>query len=198
MLRKTLSTLAVSAIALTAVSSMASAGELEGSYLGLGTGYSWTDSDVSGTNVDTDGMTVGVYGGHIWNMGHNWFTGVEGEVFNGDVDGSRNGFNVEQEWSLGASGLVGYQFNKDWMAYGKLGVVTTQFETNDAGTSDDVWIYGARAGLGAEYTITPNWALRGEYNYTNYADENVAASGGGSVNLEPESHAVVFGLSYRF
>lgn len=185
-------------VASFAVAGASQADEKDHSYMGLGTGYTWTDTKVSGSDIDTDGAEIGVYGGRVWEMGKRSFVGLEGDVFNGDVDGSYDGLSVNQEWSFGAYGLAGYHVTEELKAYGKAGVVSTQFETNDAGTTDSEWLHGVRFGAGMEYDVSKNWALRGEYLYTNYQDENIAAFGGGFTNIEPDSHSVRVGMTYSF
>ncbi len=79
-----------------------------------------------------------------------------------------------------------------------------------AGSKSDMKV-GYTVGAGAEYALTNNWTLRGEYLYYDLGKQTVAASGNGAVRsvaalngvdylsrTETKGHIVRAGLNYKF
>lgn len=183
-----------------------------GPYIGVQGGYGVTgvdiDFDIAGVQGETDdnehGFSFGGYAG---------YSGVVDRLFGGvEIDGSlstvewndsANGVRttLEQDFTIGVSGLVGFLLRPNLLFYGRLGYVYTEFnaEATD-GTiteSDEEGFDGFRVGAGLDFAFIENLSARAEYSYTNYEDMEVTA-GGDSVSFSPYEHLVRAGVAYRF
>ena len=86
--------------------------------------------------------------------------------------------------SYGISFLPGIKIRETWIAYGRLGAVSTRFE------APNTYAVGMMIGAGAMMPITPLWDVRAEYIFSTWR----TMQGIGS----PKSNAVGLGLTYKF
>ncbi|MDF2638680.1 MAG: porin family protein [Novosphingobium lindaniclasticum] len=70
---------------------------------------------------------------------------------------------------LYAGARLGYVVSPSFLLYGKVGYTNAQFTIREDGKHRNDRS-GLRAGVGAEYAVTPTVFLTGEYRYSNYSD----------------------------
>lgn len=112
---------------------------------------------------------------------------LAGEVFAtiGTFTLTNNSFvnNLQTTYGYGASFIPGVMISDHTMTYARLGVVKTRF-TNYSKT-----VTGGQIGLGLQTSVTQNWDLRGEYDYTKYNKFSGISASTDAFNL---------GLVYKF
>jgi len=197
------------AAALMALSTSAFAGTSDGPYVGIGIGFynaGLKDSFPGGsetfgsTSVDTSGN---IFAGYNWNLGAG-SVALEAS-YNSNVGklDSFNGndvFKLDNSWQI--SVLPGYNFSKDTEGYVRLGW------TQAKGTWGSAFIpviantthtfNGGVFGLGVDQAVTPNLALRLEWQYLYLSSSTISYSGFGSLDWSPRSTGVDFSLRYAF
>ncbi|WP_347303621.1 outer membrane beta-barrel protein [Croceibacterium sp. TMG7-5b_MA50] len=70
-----------------------------------------------------------------------------------------------------------------------------------ANTDTDIDLDGWRVGAGAEYALSNNLFVKGEYRYSNYEEGEVEGPNGGEsdrFDIDMDRHQVMLGLGYRF
>ena len=196
------------AAALMALTTSAFADTSTGPYVGIGIGgYEGTNKlTASGLGSVTLGSSSldfsgNVFGGYNWNFGAG---SVAGEVsYNSNVgkldqisDGTSSfDGKLEQNWQV--SILPGYNFTKSTEGYVRLG--WTQAKGNISGNvggvpgSFDHTFNGWVVGLGVDEAVTPNVAVRLEWQYLNFSSFNESGS-----EWEPRSTGVNLSLRYGF
>jgi opacity protein-like surface antigen len=95
---------------------------------------------------------------------------------------------MEDAWSAAFRG--GYMVNPHVLAYGLIGGTKARFGFDDMHKSAS----GLLLGLGTEIALANNLALVAEYNYARLGRFNADDS----ITIDPATHAVRLGLSYRF
>ena len=136
--------------------------------------------------------------------------GIEGDVNWGDVKatGATIGdpdftSTTKLDWSGSGRVRLGYAFDRI-MPYvtGGFAVARLRFEEREDGSfysEASRNLTGWTIGTGAEYAVTDNWTLRGEYRYTHYGKKSFVA--------EPEdenwearirTHDLRLGAAYKF
>jgi len=121
---------------------------------------------------------------------------LAGEVF-GVVGTSTVTNNNQLGWSprttygYGLSFIPGIMVSDHTMTYARLGVVKSRFSNSGSGIFKNVSSTetGTQVGLGMQTSLTQNWDLRGEYDYTKY--KNTKSS-------SPQSDAFNIGFIYKF
>lgn len=199
-----------------------------GVYLGATIGYGWADTNVTELDdysfsdfgdtefdFDSDGILGGAFIGYNWQAG-NFVYGAEADfsatdinntVANSMIPGSDESFSNKIDWFGTVRGRLGYAVDR-WMPYVTGGVafadVTSSYDDNDAGqdnhavASDTVW--GWTIGAGAEYALTDNWTLRGEYLFVDLEDTRGSFDDGGEYryDFDNQIHVVRVGAAYKF
>ncbi len=134
------------------------------------------------------GMPITINGGYGAILNQNIYLG--GEIF-GVIGTStlNNNVNLGSAQSLkttygyGASFIPGFMLSDHTMAFARVGVVKTRFsQINETAT-------GGQLGLGLQTSLTQNWDLRGEYDYTKYR----RVSG-----VSPKTDTFNLGVVYKF
>ncbi len=189
---------------------------------------------VGGNNNNANGPVFGGQLGYNYQAG-NWVLGVEGDIDGANIRNAEAGtitlgplgvvgsgfINVKQEWLASLRGRLGYTWGPG-MIYVTGGGAWTSLKA-DGGTtvasaipggafletgsfSESKTLSGWVVGAGYEWMIAPNWALRGEYLYYGFNNNNnsgtlvfpvsgVAVSGStGKLNTS----VVRVGLDYKF
>lgn len=170
-----------------------------GFYAGAHLGGEWLSNKVD-TAVGSGRLSPGtVYGG--LQAGYNfqtgpWVLGVEGDVGYGRAAKTGPiGFTaarVEKDWSGTVRARAGYAFDR-FMVYGTGGLAVASFKTQDTVSSKTSTRAGWTLGAGAEYAVTQNISVKGEYLYADYGKVNNAAS---SHSLT--DHVARVGVNYKF
>lgn len=91
--------------------------------------------------------------------------------------------NVKTTYGYGVSFIPGVMLSDHTMTYARLGVVKSRF------TNADKTVTGGQAGLGIQTSVTQNWDLRGEYDYTKYNKFS---------GISAKADAFNIGLVYKF
>lgn len=91
---------------------------------------------------------------------------------------------LKPSYTVGISFIPGLCLDDTILAYVRLGMVNTKFDTLNLSRT------GAQVGIGVLTNIATHWDLRGEYDYTSYR----SISGVGS----PKADEYLLGLLYRF
>jgi outer membrane immunogenic protein len=185
-----------------------------GFYLGGHVGGAFPGSD-SLQSSDARFMG-GVQGGFDYQFaGSNWVIGAEAQ-YSWLTGNSGNGVifpggtvvtgNSDQLGS--ATGRLGYAFGPT-LLYAKggyawrgndniLGVTTNGVPV--AFTTDRNNRNGFTVGAGLEYMFTPNWSIKGEYQYYNFGDTTFTSGPAPVVGarFRDDEHTVKLGINYRF
>ncbi len=133
------------------------------------------------------GLPLTINGGYGAIVNQNVY--LAGEVFGVIATSSLNTnqnpgqSNLKSTYGYGLSFIPGLMLSDHTMGYARLGVVKTRF----TGLSDTAT--GGQIGLGLQTSITQNWDLRGEYDYTDYR----RVSG-----VSPQADAFNLGFVYKF
>ena len=169
-----------------------------------------------GNSLDTTDARFmgGVQGGFDYQFSNNWVIGAEaqyswltgnggnGVVFPGNTIASAS---TDQLGSV--TGRLGYAWGPT-LLYAKGGYA---FRNNDninvavAGlpapfTVDHDRRDGWTVGAGLEYMFTPNWSIKGEYQYYNFGDTTFLTGPAPIVGarFRDDEHTVKLGINYRF
>jgi outer membrane immunogenic protein len=173
-----------------------------GFYVGVNTGYAWTDVDVDtapAISDSIDGFAVGAYAGYNF-FNNGWVYGVEADIkhdFNEDrFDSAGTTYEAETTWGGSVRARVGYAFDRT-LIYGTGGYAFTRASIDDidAGTDDSDTLHGWTVGAGVEQAITDTMAARVEYRYTDYGDADIGPAG---ADADFDSHAIMVGVSMKF
>ncbi|WP_280821339.1 outer membrane protein [Pseudaminobacter soli (ex Li et al. 2025)] len=162
----------------------------------------------------------GVFGGYNYQLDGGVVLGVEGDLVWGNVkaDGanvSATSFmsNTKLDWIGTARARVGYAFDR-FMPYiagglsvarfrfGEVNVDHSDFPSTGASTASGT-MTGWTIGAGAEYAVTENWTVRGEYRYTQYGKKDFTATPESNSWEDPwtarvRTHDVRLGVAYKF
>src|SRR5262245_36070745 len=186
-----------------------------GGHVGAGFSYrNWTLSDGSASEAG-DAAMLGGQIGYNYQIG-NLVMGVESEAAWGNLKDENvcpDGVNAcwtRQNWLATVTGRIGYAFDQA-LFYVKGGAAFTHsdyFKTapfpsvldEGGGGRRDGWT----AGIGMEYALWNNWAVRLEYDYLDFGSRTFAmnniATGAfaENVTVRQTAHEVKLGLNYLF
>lgn len=183
-----------------------------GFYLGGHAGGGWGDADTwipshPTFTVETSGFVGGVHGGYNHQMGR-LVLGIEGDWSASNVDGDHlsggsnsERYSVEENWRASIRGRVGYAADRA-LFFATAGVAWVDLDTQylHPGSSPSevrgTTATGFTVGGGAEYALSNNWSLRGEYLYSSYDTERFAHNGPSDVDYT--THELRAGISYKF
>ncbi|MFA0034451.1 outer membrane beta-barrel protein [Vibrio sp. 10N.261.49.A12] len=159
----------------------------ESPYIGGQIGVSWYDdacvSHALECNDDT--FTFGLYGGYPL---LSWLTIEAGVMDYGSADARyANGTVSADVWGLDASLLASHRIINDLDVYGRGGVAWLDV---DKSTDESDQSFEPVLGVGLNYKLAPNWAVRGEYRFIDGI--------GGSSTDKADLHTFLVGVSYRF
>jgi outer membrane immunogenic protein len=190
--------LSIAAI-VVAIAGSASAAEqrspFAGSYLGLSLGSDMTRGVFADAKDDTDfGVTGGIYAGHRWQITPRTVAGIETSFSASSASPSFNGVTMDRNYSLGVSGVAGYEVVPRVLAFGRVGWETTNVDVRGRGIDDSNWLHGLKVGGGVELPVYQNKMLaRVAYDATIYNGDNFDRAGVNSVN-----HAFTTGMAWKF
>lgn len=155
------------------------ASEFNGLWLGAKMGYNQS----AFTGLDTQSAEIfGLGGGYNWDM-DSYALGVAGFVdLNGNAMHNPGQFNYGSR-VVGVDAKVGWPMG-DWFPYAKLGYANT----TGNGSASQVSTGGVHFGLGAEYKLTPELSIAGEFTRVS------AMTAGGKLSND----TITLGLNYYF
>jgi len=170
--------------------------------------------DAQGTTYDygndPDGFIGGAYVGYNYQFSNNIVLGGEADIVWGDLKDSDlapgdEDYSAETkiDWMGSARVRLGYAFDR-FLPYVTGGVAfgNANFEERNLGDfygKADLDLTGWTLGAGAEYALTDNWILRGEYRYTEFGEEDFTSEESTdeySVNIH--THDFRIGAAYKF
>lgn len=160
-------------------------------YLGARLGASSFQDVCSTGNTKCDNETVGygLYGGYQvlpWlgiEVSANDYGTPEAQYGNSTVEASA--------WDVQLSTVLSYPLYQELDAYARLGAAYVNIDKTSTWDEDqDAQEWEVVSALGLKYTLSPDWEIRGEYQY-------IDGIGNGDV-LQGDMHSVFVGLNYRF
>jgi outer membrane immunogenic protein len=183
-----------------------------GGYIGLQAGYGQTRADAALTapvslarDLDDGAFTGGIFAGYGASIGR-FVVGVEleGQV-SGVEETARISFvnvTIEQNYSIGLSGRIGFAITNNLLLYGRAGWAVTRFEASATAVpiideDGNAWLDGPRAGGGIELAIGNGLFGRAEYSHTWYRDRDIV-SGLATADISIEEDLFLAGIGYRF
>lgn len=174
--------------------------------------------------------SAGLHGGYGQQFG-NLLVGIEASAnslfFNdersvtvGYLSSPGNQFTLKQsvtaDWMVTLRPRLGWAQN-NWLAYVTGGLAVTRLQMDNTFTDTSFSAFsnstttetrlGWTLGGGAEYALSQNWSLRGEYLYADFgrmdSSSRVSETFGGAPaflnhSADLQTHAVLIGLTYRF
>lgn len=186
-----------------------------GAYIGAQGGYGSLDTlntgpRDSGSNLTADrgghGASGGLFAGYGLTLG-DFYLGAEIDGGYSDagwtVARAPTGrvYSVDKDESIGASARVGYVLPYGTLAYGRVGVVRTRFNTKYANggvsVDQDDALVGLRFGGGIETPLASDFFLRVDYTHTTYDAYNVNY-GSGIDTFDTDENIGAIGVGYRF
>jgi outer membrane immunogenic protein len=183
-----------------------------GFYVGGHVGGAWTGSNDIGSN--TGRFLGGLQAGADYQFAPNWVVGIEGQYSWQSNSGNNNtafgvaGLATRNDRGLGSvTGRLGWTWGPG-LLYAKGGVAFTDTTVGvtvagvpvafaTTGNAKTGWT----AGAGLEYMFAPNWSVKGEYQYYNFASTAfVAPTPVGLIgqSFRNDEHTFKAGVNYRF
>jgi outer membrane immunogenic protein len=155
-----------------------------------------------------NGFVGGGYAGYNYQI-NQFVVGIEGNVdgstYNGSaVDGVTGALRSTREPVDGSvRGRIGYAWDRVlFFGTGGVAIADIRNQTSLGGLTDQFNIgrVGWTAGGGIEYAIDNNWAIRGEYLYSDYGHitEFEATTTGDTIRKHETDNKAMIGLSYKF
>ena len=150
-------------------------------YLGASVGV----VDNTSNSGNFRGMPLTINGGYGGLVNQNVYLAGElfGVVGTATLNNNPGADGLRTTYGYGASFIPGIMVSDHTMTYARLGVVKNRF------TSYNKTATGGQAGLGIQTSVTQNWDVRGEYDYTKYRKFN---------SVSPKADAFNIGLVYKF
>lgn len=181
MLKKFL--LASSVLAITTGVAFANPAPYIGAGLGIITNTTNTNH-FSGYNTASNfrGLPFNLYAGYGGVISQNFYLAGEILATVGTINLDNTYGTVRSSYSYGVSILPGLMLSDHTLAFARLGVVRTHFNS--------IKRVGGQVGLGLQTSVTQNIDVRGEYDYTAYSSFNGAN--------KPRSDAANLSLIYKF
>jgi outer membrane immunogenic protein len=179
----------------------------QGGFLGgIYLGHDWQDGDlVYGLSADFDFLAI-----------------TNANAFYFDEDGpfgKGDNYNYDADWLASGRARMGTPFSDRLLVYGSVGVAATRVKASLSSLRTDIGfvdgseipfpvvnssfdavsktLFGSVIGLGAEYSLTPNWSMKAEYSHYLFRSFDLD-SVGGTATIKPQFGTVKFGVAYRF
>jgi outer membrane immunogenic protein len=187
-------------------------------------------------NFNSGSGRFGLYGGYNWRVQQMWVVGLEADFAWAQNKSTNNGIpgltvlnadttQMKDTWDGGIRARGGYLITPTTLLYGTGGVSWMRSEasvscatanwcsgtnsTTNRTDSVSKTVVGWTIGGGVEAVVMPNWLLRGEYRYSNYAGYHATllrGGSGGAGNTDVvdadigriRTHTVLIGLAYKF
>lgn len=160
----------------------------DGGYVGVFAGYAGGSltGDALYDGVDLNGWMLGVTAGADFAVTDGVVFGIAGDIAWNNFEADTVTFSSDWNGSLrGRLGIDGGAF----LPYLTAGLAVAN---GDDGVTDNVH-FGWTAGAGVEFAVTEDVSLDLQYRYTDYATADYSG-----VDIGFNTHAVTFGLNWRF
>ena len=169
-----------------------------------------------------DGDIAGIQGGYNLQLPGGWVVGVEGDASWGSGDDSKTrtimidgvAYSLVSRAELSRQGTVRARFgfaSGPWLFYGTAGVAFAEFNWRETFSRAGVFSIGVSqsdvrngwaVGAGAEWAVTRNWIVRGEYLHEDFGSFTVplaaALPAGTRGNMNLDAHKLRMAISYKF
>ncbi|PSJ50340.1 outer membrane protein [Pseudaminobacter soli (ex Li et al. 2025)] len=172
--------------------------------------HDYVVSDMYDYRLSPRGAFGGIFGGYNYQLDGGVVVGIEGDVNWGDVKATGEtvgdpdfASTTKLAWNGSGRVRLGYAFDRV-MPYvtGGFAVARLRFEERENGSFYDEAaknLTGWTLGAGAEYAVTDNWTLRGEYRYTQYGKKDfVAMPQDEKWETKIRTHDLRLGVAYKF
>ena len=155
-----------------------------------------------GCNYQTGMLVFGIEGDGYW-------SGIKNEVKASTNEPYSITQTSKNKYDFDVAGRLGVVIDRT-LIYGKAGWVWGKFNYNQRNSLGTIFntggmINGLLLGLGFEYALTNNWAVRLEYDYLRLANQlngSCVGCGGGATSsnetVSAEKHLILLGLNYMF
>lgn len=166
---KKIAILCVTAAAVAAVATPASAEVKTGARIEAVTGYDNVSFDAGGVDVDASGVTFGLGAGYDFAAGKKVALGidVEGTMATTDLDPTPTD-SIKAKRDLYAGGRLTTALSDKVNLYFKAGYTNARFRATSGGVTDSGNLDGIRGGAGLQFAIGKSAYIGGEYRYSNY------------------------------
>lgn len=167
-------------------------------------------SDEWDFRLNPEGAFGGIFVGYNYQLDNSVVLGLEGDFNWGNAKASGDNVSARYytsstrlDWMGAVRARAGYAFDR-FMPYVAGGVAFAhfRFEELDEGSfnsSASGTLTGWTIGAGAEYAVTDNWTLRGEYRYTQYGNKDfVATPVEDDWTARVRTHDLRLGVAYKF
>ena len=206
-----LSTRRISAVAIAILCSLAlisgasdAQSVVSGPYAGIAAGYGMTELHTRKTvtappedqiGSDVHGFAGTVFAGYNLGIGHHVVLGVEADATVTDWSGIFHNDDYNLRWNATLRARLGYELSRHVLVYmtGGAGWLHTNISPDHFGSFDKT-LTGYVVGGGLEYAWHPNFRLRVEYLYSNYASWSFSPTQLVNETLNPETHQVRVGF----
>ncbi len=181
-----------------------------GGYVGLAGGFGWAEVDIDSSvfgipqdpeSLDGQGGFVGLHAGYNFQSGY-FVGGIEADINKSWVDSNAMldtvEVDAELDWFGSIRGRAGVALDRT-LVFGTAGVAFADASAELLGEKLDLSYTGWTVGAGAEYALTDNFTLRGEYRYYDFGSDRLEV-GGGFLAFEAalRMQTISFGASYKF
>jgi outer membrane immunogenic protein len=173
-----------------------------GSYAGAFAGASNFSVDSYADSGTFSSSSVGVYGGHNFELPGGVVFGVESDFAkaNGDIGWSdgEEGANFAVNWTAHLRSRVGMGFgNALFYAAGGVALAQGTLDVYSAGYSDTQIHTGVTIGAGVDVAVSPNLVLRAEYLHDQFATATYDIDGY-DTDIDLSSDTVRAGIAFKF
>ena len=202
-------------------------GTWSGFYAGVNGGYGWdntvsfSSSFASEASLNTSLKPAGAFGGLTFGVGHQTggiVLGAETDIQIANIrdDGAftvcsgstcgavtASGSRSTIDWFGTLRARAGFPLDPKFLVYGTAGAayggISARGVADGYNFSADAVRFGWVAGAGAEWKMTPNWSLKGEWLYADLGSMSLTSSGIPTANSPDNAFNIIrFGLNYKF
>lgn len=160
--------------------------------------FSDTSGNRLGTSVSASGLSGGVFSGVKLYVNDRVFVAPEVNISETNASGDLTSIaKIEAKLSYGIGVIFGIDVSPGTGVYSRLGYQRTDYEIEEASTSEQETFDGFRYGIGVETDISSQLAMRVEWSQTSYSASS-ASNNGISASVEPTENLFQAGIAYRF
>jgi outer membrane immunogenic protein len=163
-----------------------------GFYGGANFGFQW--GTLSNSGAKPTGIEGGFQGGYNWQFGQ-LVTGFETDIQLSDANDVFASYKFSNPWFGTARGRGGFALN-NLLLYGTLGLAYGRGSVDLGGINESNLHIGWTTGVGLEVGMTPNWSVKAEYLFIDFASANYPLTTHTSNGLT--SSVARFGVNYRY
>jgi Outer membrane protein beta-barrel domain len=169
-------------------------------YAGGFGGYSWTDAEVAGPDLDVNGGDYGVFVGYevtgfpdrTWGLALNG--ALELHYAWSGADDNIAGVDIEKDSEWGVTFRPGLAFISDRLPlnlkpYGIIGYRRAEFDATGAGFSGSETFNGLDLGIGTELVSYGDYGIRLDYSHVFYEQKG---------GIDPSENDLRLGVAYHF